>query len=106
MADKYFLIRQAVLDKAFVTARYLGHLRDMCPHLLGHKNGRAKVLLYQFGGASTSGLGAIGSDKNWRCAFVDELDDILVRPSNGVWYTADDYSPEQTCIDEIDVAAA
>jgi hypothetical protein len=46
----------------------------------------------------------MGSPKNWRCVFVDELEDVAVRPANGSWYTAGDYSLEQTCIDEIDVA--
>jgi hypothetical protein len=47
MADAYSLIRQAILDRAIVTARYRGHLRDVCPHVIGHKQGKPKVLLYQ-----------------------------------------------------------
>jgi len=78
----------------------------MCPHVIGHKRGKPKVLLYQFGGTSSSGLGAIGSHENWRCAFVDELEDVVVRLANGSWCSADDYSLKQSCIDDIDVAVA
>jgi hypothetical protein len=106
MSDVYPLIRQAILDRAIVTATYRQHARETCPHAIGYKNGRRKTLLYQFGGTSSSGLEPVGSHKNWRCVFVDELQDVCVRPGDGAWYTADDYSRRQTCIDEIDVAVA
>jgi hypothetical protein len=102
MPDPYSQIRQAIIDKDIITATYKGHYREMCPHAIGYKNGRRKALLYQFGGTSSSGLGPIGSYDNWRCIFVDELQSVSVRPSEGRWYTADDHSRRQTCIDSVE----
>jgi hypothetical protein len=106
MSDVYALIRQAILNRAIVTATYKQHVREMCPHMIGYKGRRRKTLLNQFARTSSSGLGPLGSDMNWRCVFVDELQDVSIRPGDGAWYTADDYSRRQTCIDLIDVAVA
>ena len=102
MPDSYSQIRQAIIDKDIITATYHGHYREMCPHAIGHKNGRRKALLYQFGGTSSSGLGPIGSPDNWRCVFVDELQNVAVRQSDGRWHTANDHSRKQTCIDAVE----
>src|ERR1051326_3426228 len=99
----YALIRQAILDRNIVMATYHGHYRELCPHAIGFKNGRRKALLYQFGGTSSSGLGPIGSFDNWRCVFVDELENVRVVESNGKWYTAHNHSRRQTCIDVVDM---
>ena len=50
----YDLIRQAIIEKKQVVAIYNGHQREMCPHVIGTKNGRQKALFYQFGGTSSS----------------------------------------------------
>ena len=34
----YALLRQAVLERKQVSCRYHGHVRWMCPHVLGTKN--------------------------------------------------------------------
>ena len=104
MVSFYLRIRQAILDRAIVTARYRGHLREMCPHVIGRKHGTPMALMYQFGGSSSSPLAPAGSPANWRCVLIDELEDVVVRPATGEWYTADDYSLEQSCVDDIDVA--
>lgn len=106
MPDTYALIRQAIIDKNIITAAYHGHVREMCPHAIGHKRGKRKALLYQFAGTSSSGLGPIGSQDNWRCVFVDELENVSVRVANGEWYTANDHSRRQTCIDDVETEVA
>jgi hypothetical protein len=93
------LIRQAVLDKSQVRATYQGRLREMCPHMLGTKNGRRQVLVFQFAGESRRGLPTGG---DWRCLPLDGLSDVALR--KGPWHTDDRYRQAQTCIDEIDVA--
>lgn len=105
VVDKYSLIRQAIIDKDIVVATYHGYAREMCPHAIGYKKGRQKALLYQFAGGSSSGLGPIGSPDNWRCVFVDELENVSVKSSGGTWHTADQ-TRRQTCIDEVDVEVA
>jgi hypothetical protein len=101
MADTYQLIRHAILSRQHVLATYNGHQREMCPHVLGTKNGRRQALFYQFGGSSSSGLSPAGSGENWRCVFIDLLRDVSVR--DGAWHTAPNHSRPQTCVDAIDV---
>jgi len=36
----YMKIRDAILQKLIVTADYDGFFREMCPHVLGMKNGK------------------------------------------------------------------
>jgi hypothetical protein len=98
VSSNYELIRDAIAQRAQVKAEYHGYRREMCPHVLGTKNGRAQALFYQFGGASQSGLQAAGSPDNWRCICVDELVDVEVVP--GPWYTAT-HSRPQTCVDQV-----
>jgi len=100
----YDLIRQAIQRKQQVLATYDGHRREMCPHVLGTKAGRAQALFYQFGGTSSSGLEPVGSPSNWRCIELSKLAEVSVR--DGDWYTAPNHSRPQTCVDIINVEVA
>jgi hypothetical protein len=105
----YRVIRQAILDRDIVVATYHGHVREMCPHVLGTKNGRLQALMYQFAGSSSSGLEPDGSPANWRCIIVEELLSVSIKKSGGQWHTASNYSKPQTCVSPeesfVDVAA-
>jgi hypothetical protein len=94
--DVYNLLRNAILNKQHVLAEYKGLQREMCPHAIGWKNGKAHCLFYQFGGESRSGKIIPGSDKNWRCIPVDGLSIISVR--DGEWHSVSGHSKRQTCI--------
>jgi hypothetical protein len=94
----YQMIRQAIVDKDIVVATYHGYVREMCPHILGTKNGRLQCLMYQFGGGSSSALEADGSPANWRCIIVEELLNVSIKQSAGQWHTASNYSRPQTCV--------
>jgi hypothetical protein len=100
MAGSYELIRGAILRREQIVATYGGHVREMCPHAIGAKNGRAQALFFQFAGGSRSGLRPGGG---WRCLPVDSLSDVVVRA--GGWHTSADYAGPGTCIDEVDVEA-
>ncbi len=104
--EVYAVIRQAIIDREIVVASYRGHVREMCPHVIGKKNGRAQALLYQFAGGSSGGLKPDGSPSNWRCLRVDELSEVSIQASAGEWHTASNYSTVQTCVEEIDVKVA
>jgi len=97
----YTLIRKAIINKQQVIATYKDHVREMCPHVIGWKNGREYALLYQFAGGSSKGLDPFNPRNNWRCVFVDELYDVSVR--EGPWHTASNHPRPQTCVDTIDV---
>jgi hypothetical protein len=83
-----------------VVATYNGHVRELCPHVLGTKNGRRQALFFQFGGGGSKPL-APGGD--WRCIPIDGLTDVTVR--DGPWHTGSGHSEPETCVDEIDVEA-
>jgi hypothetical protein len=101
---KYDLIRNAVLERASVSAWYKGHLRVFSPFLLGFKAGDPHVLGYQFDGTSEEPLGPEGTVDNWRCLRVAELTKVKVLP--GTWHpVAKGVKGHQNCIDQIDVAA-
>lgn len=99
--ETYELLKQAILKKQQVIATYDGFHREMCPHTLGYKNGRAHCLFYQFGGQSSSGPIIPGSDKNWRCIPVDRLSNLVIQ--DGPWHTGTRHTRRQSCIDVIDV---
>jgi hypothetical protein len=102
--DIYRLIREAVVGKHPVRAVYDGRERWFCPHRLGRNHeGRARVLCYQYGGNSGSGLEAAGSPANWRCIALEKLS--RVESLEGPWHTAPNHSRLQTCVAEVDVDA-
>jgi len=100
----YELIKDAILNKRQIFATYKGYRREMCPHTLGWKGDKQQCLFYQFGGDSSSGIIISGSDKNWRCIPIDQLENITIQ--DGDWQTANNHSPRQTCVDQIEVEAS
>ncbi|MDP9115585.1 MAG: hypothetical protein M3O20_18150 [Acidobacteriota bacterium] len=102
--DIYQLIRTAVLSKRPIRAVYDGHNRWLCPHRLGwNREGRIRVLCYQYGGESNSGLQPTGSPENWRCIALEKLGTVDLLED--VWRTAPNHSRPQTCVAEVDVDA-
>ncbi|WP_230361805.1 hypothetical protein [Ancylobacter sp. Lp-2] len=87
---------RAVNGKKQVTCSYQGHHRELCVHVVGYKNDRPQILAFQFGGSSSKGL-VIGGD--WRCMVLNEIRDI--RLQDGQWYSPDNHSRPQTCVDRI-----
>lgn len=81
------VLEEALRTRRPVALRYHGQDRVACPHALGLKAGRARVLAYQLAGAST------GSDpaQRWRCLFIDEIEQVTI--VNATWATAPNYSP-------------
>jgi hypothetical protein len=101
---KYELIRDAVLERASLSAWYKGHLRIFSPFLLGTKAGDPHILGYQFDGTSEEPLSPEGSSENWRCLRVADLTKIKVLP--GIWHPVPKGSRgHQNCIDQVDVSA-
>jgi hypothetical protein len=95
------VLKRALTERRAVRARYHGHERVLCPHALGWKNGRAKVLAYQSDG--TTGRGALPPPPQcWRSMFVDELEQPTI--TNDRWQTADNYSLPCNGIDDVAVA--
>ena len=104
--DAYTIIRDAILNKNSIAARFDGYDRRLSPHVIGtNKQGRRQALFYQYGGGSKSGLGPPGSRANWRCIPVDEMSNV--RTISGEWHTADEHGTRpETCVAVIDVEVA
>jgi hypothetical protein len=94
----YDKIRNAIAHKTAIRVVFKGNARDVCPHVIGHKNGSEKVLAYQFAGYSSSGLPPEGE---WRCMFVKDISDAS--DIDGTWRTGTEHSQAQTCVDEVDL---
>src|ERR1051325_8459683 len=102
--DMYRLIRTAISDRQPISAIYKELPRLFCPHRLGRNPfGQARLLCYQYGGESESGLGPIGSPENWRCVVFEKL--RRVELVNGSWKTAPNHSRPATCVVDADIDA-
>ena len=70
----YRLVWTAVASKRPISAIYKKLPRLFCPHRLGrNRAGEQRVLCYQYGGESESGLAPMGAADNWRCIAVEKL---------------------------------
>jgi hypothetical protein len=102
--DMYRLIWTAIEKRQPIAAIYKELPRLFCPHRLGrNREGQPRVLCYQYGGESESGLGPIGSPKNWRCVIFEKL--RRVELVNDSWRTAPNHSRPATCVVEADIDA-
>lgn len=100
--EMYRLIWTAIANKQPISAIYKELPRLFCPHRLGRNRlGQPRVLCYQYGGESESGLGPIGSPDNWRCVVFEKL--RRVELLNGTWKTAPNHSRPATCVVDADI---
>ncbi len=100
----YRLVWAAVANKQPMSAIYKERPRLFCPHRLGRNQaGQRRVLCYQYGGESESGLAPIGSAANWRCIALEKL--RAVELLDGSWKTAPNHSRPATCVVEADIDA-
>jgi hypothetical protein len=102
--DLYQLVWTAVASKRPIEARHHGHPRLFCPHRLGrNREGQLRVLCYQYGGKSESGLQPAGWPANWRCLALEKLS--RVRLLEDVWRTAPNHSRPASCLINADIGA-
>jgi hypothetical protein len=102
--DVYRVVRAAIETRRPISAVHHDRHRLFCPHRLGrNREGQLRVLCYQYGGESASGLKPAGSPDNWRCIALDKLGSVeLVDDS---WRTAPNHSRPASCIVDADVDA-
>jgi len=92
------VLEQSLIERRAVQATYNGRQRLLCPHALGWKNGRAKVLAHQ-ADATTSHGPATDPRQQWRSMFIDKIDDAVI--TDNPWQTADNYTPNSNGIDDL-----
>jgi len=96
------VLAHALTQRQTVSARYHGHHRLLCPHALGWKHGRAKLLAYQAAGTTSSGALSATPHHRWRSLFVDEIEDASIVPGLP-WQSAGNYTPMSNCIDDLEL---
>ncbi len=100
--EVYQLVWTAVANKKPIEAIYQGRPRLFCPHRLGrNRAGQLRVLCYQYGGESRSGLQPTGSASNWRCVALEKLSGVKL--VEDAWRTAPNHSLPASCVAEIDI---
>ena len=102
--DIYRLMWSAVESRRAVEAMYNRLPRLFCPHRLGrNQHGKLRVLGYQYGGESSSGLQPAGSPANWRCMALEKLS--RVKLLEDPWRTAPNHSRSASCVVKADIDA-
>jgi len=102
--DIYRLVWTAVASKRPIEAIYHRRPRLFCPHRLGrNKEGQRRVLCYQYGGESESGLQPEGSPGNWRCIALEKLSKVKLLEDAG--RTAPNHSRPASCVIDADIDA-
>ena len=102
LEEVHVLVHAAIVGRRPITAVYNEYRRLFCPHRLGrNKKGQLRVLCYQYGGASESGLETEGSPDNWRCIALEKLGGVLLL--DDTWRTAPNHSRPQTCIWDVEI---
>ena len=100
----YGLVWTAVANKQPIEANYQGRYRLFCPHRLGrNREGQLRVLCYQYGGESRSGLNPLDSSSNWRCVALEKLS--RVKLVEDIWRTEPNHSRPASCVAEADIDA-
>ena len=101
--DIYRLIWTAVASQQPIEAIY-DKRRRYCPHRLGRNRvGELRVLGYQYGGESKSGLEAPGSPANWRCTVLEKFGQVKLLED--AWRTAPNHSRPASCVIDADIDA-
>lgn len=98
----WMVLEAALNQRRSVRIRYRGTERLICPHALGWKHGRAKVLVYQAGGTTTTGALPTDAHQRWRSLFVDEIEDPTI--TDDQWQSADNYTQYSSGIDTLALA--
>src|SRR3974390_3380319 len=102
--DIYRLVWTAGANRKPIEAIYDKRLRLFCPHRLGrNRAGELRVLCYQYGGESESGLEAPGSPANWRCTVLEKFSRGRLR--GDAWRTAQNHSRPASCVIDADIDA-
>jgi hypothetical protein len=100
----YRLVWTAVESRKPIETIYHARWRLFCPHRLGrNRQGRLRVLCYQYGGESESGLEPAGSPANWRWVVLEQLSGVKLLDSG--WWTAPNHSRPTSCVRNADIDA-
>ena len=86
-------IHRAIFGRKQVAFTYEGLPREVCPYILGHKDGTEKVLAFQFGGRTSTGK------PGWKCFDLQKIRDA--RMQDGPWRGTAEHRKTQRCVDNV-----
>jgi hypothetical protein len=99
------LICDSIAGRRPISALYDGRWRLLCPHMLGrNKKNQVRILSYQFGGDSASGVApreGSGSGE-WRCLALEKFSHVSLLDT--AWQTDGNSLRPPKCIDRIELA--
>jgi hypothetical protein len=95
MLDQSKKISLAIDNLNQIEFDYKGYHRIACPHILGLKNNKEQVLVYQFDGESSKKLAPNGE---WRCVEIASIKNLKI--IEGAWHTKP-ATQKSTCVDNI-----
>jgi hypothetical protein len=95
-SEVFKAFHRAILERKQITCVYHGAYREICPHILGHSSGIEKVLVFQFGGETTSKLPPGGE---WRCLQISKVREVKLR--DGRWHSGSGHSATQKCVETV-----
>ena len=90
----YALFLTAMRERRQLTCVYQGHAREVCPILLGRTGLEEKALVFQFGGATSTG--PIPAPGDWKCLRLADVRDVALR--DGPWHAGHQHSAAQSCM--------
>lgn len=102
-ATTWATLAEAITARRPVAVTYHGQRRVLCPHALGSKAGRAKLLAYQTSNDTSRGPLPADTTQRWRSMFLDDIDQPVI--TDGPWHTAHNYNlTHQNGLDTITLA--
>jgi predicted DNA-binding transcriptional regulator YafY len=99
--NPYAAIRAAILSRQAIAMSYVGRTRRVIPVILGRGDGHARLVAFQYGGASSRPLPPDGA---WRHFAVDVITDVTLLEDE--WCVPSSPSGPQNYVEQIDVAVA
>ena len=97
------LVKRAMFAKVPVSVVYDGGERRLCPYILGkNKEGKVRLLCFQYAGASRSGLQHKAAGGDWRCLNLEKISRLQLLFSEP-WQTAQSAPGQPKCMDPIEM---
>jgi hypothetical protein len=87
------VLLKAMREERPVACTYQGHIREICPVMLGRDGLTEKALVYQFGGSTSRGR---ITKPDWKCFKLDEIEDAVL--IEGRWHSGSQHSEAQHCM--------
>jgi hypothetical protein len=77
-----------------VVCVYQGHVREVCPVILGRTGLEEKALDFQFGGRTSEG--PVTAPGQWKCLRLSLVEGATLRP--GPWHAGTAHSTDEVCM--------